>query len=294
MTHAISGLWAAALTPLDAAGNADVAALAAHCAGLAARGCEGFVVFGTTGEGPSFTAAERLAALEGLLKAGMQPETLALATGAAALPDAIVMTRGALALGVTRTLQLAPFFWRDADEGGIHAAFAQTIEATGDDRLRLFTYNIPQCARPGVPPAVLARLRREFGAVAAGVKDSSGAFDSFRAYRAAAPEATVLVGAEVDIARAAAEGGVGTICGMVNIVPDTVRAMFTQGAAAEPAMRAACAALGDPFLPNLKAAMAAATGEESWLRVRAPLAAKTLAEGKPILDALRGTALKAA
>lgn len=294
MTHAISGLWAAVLTPLDAAGDADVATLATHCAGLAAHGCQGFVVFGTTGEGPSFTTAERLAALEGLLKAGMKPETLALATGAAALPDAIAMTRGALALGVTRALQLAPFFWRDADEDGIHAAFARTIEAAGDDRLRLFAYNIPQCARPGVPPAVLARLRREFGAVAAGVKDSSGVFDSFRAYRAAAPEATVLVGAEFDIARAVAEGGAGTICGMVNIVPEAVQAMFTQGAAAAPAMRAACAALGEPFLSNIKAAMAAATGHEGWLRVRAPLTAKTLADGKRILEALRGTTRKAA
>lgn len=294
MTHAISGLWVAALTPLDAAGNVDVPTLAAHCADLAGRGCKGFVVFGTTGEGPSFTTAERLAALEGLLKAGMKPETLALSTGATALPDAIAMTRGALALGVTRTLQLAPFFWRDAGEDGIHAAFARTIEAAGDDRLRLFTYNIPQCALPGVPPAVLARLRREFGPVLAGVKDSSADFASFRAYRAAAPEATVLVGAEFDIARAAAEGGAGTICGMANMVPEKVQAMFTQGDAAEPAMRAACSALGAPFLPNFKAAMAAATGNEGWLRVRAPLSAKTLADGKPILEAMRGAALKAA
>lgn len=294
MTHAISGLWAAVLTPLDASGDVDVATLAAHCAGLAAKGCEGFVVFGTTGEGPSFTAAERLAALEGLLKAGMAPGTLALATGAAALPDAIAMTRGALALGVTRTLQLAPFFWRDAEEEGIHAAFARTIEATGDDRLRLFAYNIPQCAQPGIPPAVLARLRREFGAVAAGVKDSSAEFDSFRAYRAAAPDATVLVGAEFDIARALAGGGAGTICGMVNIVPELVRAMFTAGAAAEPAMRAACAALGEPFLPNLKAAMAAATGHEGWLRVRAPLTQGTLAGGRAVLEALRNTGRRAA
>lgn len=294
MTHAISGLWAAVLTPLDAAGGPDVPALAAHCKALAAQGCAGFVLFGTTGEGPSFTVAERLSTLQGLLGAGLGAEALALGTGAAALPDTIAMTRGALALGVTRTLQLAPFFWRDAGEDGVYAAFARTIEAAGDDRLRLFAYNIPQCAQPAVPPAVLARLRRAFGPVAAGVKDSSAVFDSFRAYRAACPEATVLVGAEFDIARAVAEGGAGTICGMVNIVPELVSAMFSRGAAAEPAMRAACGALGEPFLPNLKAAMAAASGNEGWLRVRAPLAPATLATGKAVLAALRGAGRKAA
>jgi len=288
MTHAIAGLWVATVTPLDADGNVDAAALAAHCAWLDTQGCDGYVLFGTTGEGPSFTADERLAALDGVLRAGVKADRLALGTGAAALPDTIALTRGALARGVVRTLQLAPFFWRDAGEDGIHAAFARTIDAAGDDRLRMFAYNIPQVARPGVPPAVLARLRRDYGAVAAGVKDSSAVFENFRAYRAASPDSTVLVGAETDIARALAEGGAGTICGMANIVPAAVRAMFDQDATAEAAMRAACTGLPDPFLPALKAAIAAATGREAWLRVRAPLTPLTLAAGGPILEAVRG------
>lgn len=294
MTHAIEGLWVASLTPLDAQGNPDVAALAAHFARLDAQGCQGYVVFGTCGEGPSFSVDERLATLDGLLRAGVKPERLTLGTTAAALPDAIALTSGALARGVTRTLQIAPFFWRDADADGIHAAYARTIDAVGDDRLLLFTYNIPQVARPAVPPEVLARLRREYGKVVAGVKDSSGVFDSFRAYREAAPDATVLVGAEVDIARALAEGGAGTICGMANIVPTTVRAQFEQGVAAEPAMRAACAAMRGPFVAAAKAAVAAQTGDEAWLRVRAPLRPLGLADGQAILREAQGGALQAA
>ena len=82
-------------------------------------------------------------------------------------------------------------------------------------------YHIPQVCGVGVPAAVLGRLRARYGAMLSGVKDSSGDFDSFLAFRAAAPDVASLVGEEVLIVRALAAGGKGTICGMANLVPGT-------------------------------------------------------------------------
>src|SRR5690242_18304537 len=100
MTDGIRGLWVAVATPLDGEGRVDAARLAAHGDWLLREGCDGLVLFGTTGEGPSFSAAERLAALEALLRHGIAPERLALGAGFPATPDAVALIRGMLGLGV--------------------------------------------------------------------------------------------------------------------------------------------------------------------------------------------------
>lgn len=66
----ISGLWAASATPVEPDGSVDHAALAAHARRLIQRGCDELVLFGTSGEGSSFSIAQRLAATEAVLRAG--------------------------------------------------------------------------------------------------------------------------------------------------------------------------------------------------------------------------------
>jgi 4-hydroxy-tetrahydrodipicolinate synthase len=242
--------------------------LASHAARLIGQGCDGLVLFGTSGEGPSFSIAQRLDATEAVLRAGIPPEKLALGTGCSAVVDTVAMTRASLGLGVTRAMILPPFYFAGAPDAGIEDAFTAVIEGVADARLSACLYHIPQVSGVGVPAAVLGRLRARFGSVVSGVKDSTGDFESFRAFRREAPDAAVLVGAEVLIARALAEGGAGTICGMANLVPALVRRMF-DGPAAEADMQAACAPIDG--IPMMKAVLAAMTGEPIWRRVRPPL-----------------------
>src|SRR5271155_126835 len=101
MSDVIRGLWVAMATPLDAEGAVDHAALVRHGRWLFEQGCDGLVPFGTTGEGPSFSAAERLGAIEALLNAGVPAEQIAPGTGCPAVPDTVSLTRGVMALGLT-------------------------------------------------------------------------------------------------------------------------------------------------------------------------------------------------
>ena len=64
MPDAITGLWAAATTPRDSSGAIDHTALARHAQRLLQWGCDGMVLFGSCGEGPSFSIAQRIAAAE--------------------------------------------------------------------------------------------------------------------------------------------------------------------------------------------------------------------------------------
>ena len=287
MQDSIHGFWVATATPLVPTGEVDTATLADHARALFARGCDGLVLFGTTGEGPSFTAAERIATVRGLLDQGIAPDRLALGVGFPAMLDAAGLCRAALALGVNQVLALPPFFFRDVTEDGLFDAFAELVDRVDDDRLRLTLYNIPQVSGVAVPPGVAARLRSRYGRLVAGVKDSSGDFAQFRAYRAAAPDLAITVGSEPDIGRALAEGGVGTICGMGNVAPALVRAMFRPNPPVAE-MQAACALVSGPFIALLKAMLAAQTGRPGWLNVRAPWRPATLAEGTRRLAQLDG------
>jgi 4-hydroxy-tetrahydrodipicolinate synthase len=289
MTDRIAGLWVASATPLDDGAAPDPVRLARHATALLESGCDGVVLFGTTGEGPSFSASERIGVVEALLGHGIAPERLALGIGFSAIPAAAALARTALSLGVTQLLALPPYFYRAVPAAGIADAFAHLIEGVADERLRLTLYHIPQVSGVPVAPATVAWLRARFGPLVAGVKDSSGDFSQFQAFRAVAPDVPVCVGNEPDIPRALAEGGAGTICGMANILPGLVRAMFDPDPPVA-TMRTAIALLEADFLPRLKAVLAARADDAAWSRLRPPFLSVDLAAGARLARELEALA----
>jgi 4-hydroxy-tetrahydrodipicolinate synthase len=279
MPDPITGLWAAATTPVDAAGAIDHAALVRHAQRLLRWECDGLVLFGSCGEGPSFSVADRLAATEAVLRAGVAPARLALGTGCPAIADTVALTNAMLGLGITRTLLLPPYYFAGVSPEGIEDAIAAVLDSVADARLSACLYHIPQVCGVPVPAPVLGRLRARYGATVSGVKDSSGDFQAFLAFRAAAPDVAALVGAEVLIARAVAAGGQGTICGMANLVPALIRRLL-DGQGAQTEIEMACAPVDS--IPTLKAVLAAITGEAIWRNVRPPLRAADAVAGTRI------------
>jgi 4-hydroxy-tetrahydrodipicolinate synthase len=290
----VAGLWTAVLTPLDADLNCDHAKLAAHCKDLMARGVDGVAPFGTTGEGTSFTVAERIAAIDALLKAGVPARRMVLGNGSPALGDAVELARYAVKAGLAGVLMLPPFFFKGVDDEGVYAAFAETIERVGDDRLRVYLYNIPQIS--GVPigfPAI-ERLLARYPIMVAGIKDSSGDWTNTSGLLQRFKRMAILVGAEEHVPRAMAEGGRGTICGMANVIPEAMRAMIDRAGTprGEALLRAVArltqTILSVPFVPAMKAVKASDTGDQGWQRVRAPLRSLDPATAASIVSAVVG------
>ncbi len=288
MPDVISGLWVAVATPLDPSGAVDHVALAKHCQWLLANKCDGLALFGTTGEGTSFSASEKLAAAEAVLQSGIPAAQIALGTGCPAVPETVSLTRGALALGLTHALILPPYFFRDATEQGLDDAFAATFDGVGSDRLRATLYHIPQVSGVAIPPGVMGRLRVRYGKIMAGVKDSTvtGDLADFKKFRAAAPDCGCVVGLEVEIWRSMQIGGTGSINGMSNIVPGMVRAMFNSAAAEATMRKAANLLAGMSFAAVVKSVLAARTGDGAWRAMRAPLRPVDAAVGARIAAAL--------
>lgn len=272
-----NGVFAAVATPLDAANRIDTSLLSRHCAGLLRRGVDGVTLFGTTGEGPSFTVDERRATLEALLASGIAPERIIVFAGAAATGDAIALARHALAHGCTRVLLMPPFYFKDVGSRGIADSISAVVDALDDARLRVVLYHIPQVSGIAFDDAAISMLRERHGAIIAGIKDSTGNLAHSLALVKTHPGLQVYVGAETTIGRVRSAGGAGTICGLANVVPEQVRTAYDSrhDDEAGPLAQLLEAIAGKPFVPRLKAWLAATQREDGWRRVRAPLVADT-------------------
>ncbi len=276
----VPGIWPALMTPLRADGAIDHARFAAHAKALITAGCGGVTPFGTTGEGPSFSLAERRDAVDALIAAGVPAARILVSVSCAALPDTIALTRHAQDVGAWGALLMPPFFFKGVSDAGIVDALAQVIDAAADRPLRVVLYHIPQVAAVTLSHAVIAEMLRRYPGNIVAIKDSQcDRAHSLALAEAFMPPLGVHVGNELDLPALAARGSRGAVSGLANFMPRVVRRLATEPDAARTAADHArverlLAWLGGyALIPALKAIMAAQTGDAAWLRVRAPLVA---------------------
>jgi 4-hydroxy-tetrahydrodipicolinate synthase len=266
------------MTPLRADRAINHARFAAHAVALLEAGCGGVTPFGTTGEGPSFSVAERTAGVDALIAGGVPAARILVSVGCAALPDAVALVRHAQDVGVWGVLLLPPFFFKGVSDAGIVDACSQVIEATADRPLRVVLYHIPQVAVVSLSHGVIAALLRRFPKNIVAIKDSQcDRAHSLALAEAFMPPLGVHVGNELDLPALAARGSRGAVSGLANFMPRVVHRLACEPDAARTAADHARVERllgwlgGYALIPALKAIMAAQTGDPAWLRVRAPL-----------------------
>jgi 4-hydroxy-tetrahydrodipicolinate synthase len=273
-----SGIWPALLTPLDPKLNIDIPAFAAHSKSLLAAGCTGVTPFGTTGEGPSFTVAERRAALDGLVAHGVPAGRILASTSCAALPDAVALTKHAVELGAHRCLLLPPFFLKGVPDQGVVDAYRHVIDSVADSRLRIVLYHIPQVSGVPLSHVVIETLMKLYPQTIVGIKDSGCQREPSLAYaKAFMPPLQVWVGNEPDLQTLAAQGAKGAVSGVANVLPRLVQRLVAQfdgptAAADQQRVLAFLKILGGYGLTAaFKGIMAMLHNNPGWRRVRAPL-----------------------
>ena len=292
---AFTGIWPALLTPLHADLSIDHACFAAHSLALLANGCSGVTPFGTTGEGPSFSIAERMEAVEQLVTRGVPAAQIMVSTSCAALPDVLALTRHAINLGVHGCLMMPPFFLKGVSDQGIIDSYRYVIDSINDPRLKLYLYHIPQVSGVGLSHHVIATLIGLYPHTILGIKDSAcTTAHSVGLAEAFMKDMTVYVGFEPDLPEMGRRGSTGAISGIANFMPRVVSQLVMQpDAATTPAERERVvkllAVLADySLLPALKGIMAALSSDDAWLRVRPPLVALKPDEFKMLRDAING------
>src|SRR5262245_16537181 len=106
--------------------------------------------------------------------AGLPLERLMVGTGAAALADALALTRHAAELGFAGALVLPPFYYKGVPDDGLFDFVAALVEGTTERPIPIYLYHFPANSGLPWPVALIRRLRDAFGSRIVGLKDSSG------------------------------------------------------------------------------------------------------------------------
>lgn len=225
----LSGVYAAAVTPLKQDFSPDLDAIPQLLGFLAGRGCHGALMLGTTGEGPSFSPAER----ESIWKAAVATRQahpgfrLLAGTGTPSLTETIDLTRLAFELGFDAVVTLPPYYFRKAGEDGIFSWFSEVINRAVPKDGALLGYHFPGVAGIGFSIELLKRLKDAFPAQFEGIKDSShdAAFME-QLGRQFGHDLTVFSGTDSDFTLALNSQAAGCITAPANLISPSLRQIY--------------------------------------------------------------------
>jgi 4-hydroxy-tetrahydrodipicolinate synthase len=271
----LRGVIAAIATATDPAGVPDAARCVALARFLLDNGCDGLNVLGTTGEATSFSIAERERLMSAYQSAGLPLERMMVGTGAAAVSDAVALTRHAAALGFAGALVLPPFYYKGVPDDGLVAYVAALVEATADKPIPIYLYHFP--SQSGLPwhVGLIRRLRETFGGRIAGLKDSSGDLGFSREAASVAADFAVFPSNEASLLDARQGPFAGCISATANLNADLCARAFRggDGAALEAAVAIRKLFDGKPLVAGVKALLGHIHDDPAWAEVMPPLAA---------------------
>lgn len=281
--HPLAGVYAAAVTPLYDQPNStlDLESVPLLMRFLASRGCHGIVLFGTTGEGPSFSPRERemlmRAAYE--VRKSMPGFRLIAGTGTPSLSETIDLTQLAFDLGYEGVLVGPPYYFRKATDNGLFAWFSEVIEKSVPSNGYLLGYHFPNVAGIGFSIELLRRLKDAFPTQFAGIKDSSHDADLARNLgEEFGSDLVVLTGTDSYLHLAMQNRAAGCITAPANIISPDLREIWdlindgkdSTDAQARVKRQRELLDKYPPFPPTLKVLLHRLHGLPRW-SVRAPL-----------------------
>ena len=281
--HPLAGVYAASVTPLRRmyGSTLDLESVPALLSFFAARGCHGSVLFGTTGEGPSFSPAER----EKLMRAACEARQelpgfrLIAGTGTPSLSETIELTRLAFDLGYDAALVVPPYYFRKATDDGLFNWFSELITTAVPSDRYILGYHFPNVAGIGFSMELLARLKDAFPVQFAGIKDSS--HDSELARRLGerfGSDLAVFTGTDSYLQLAMENKAAGCITAPANLLSPELREVWNcmnegkDASAAQASVKKQRDILDKypPFPPTLKALLHRLHGFPKW-SVKPPL-----------------------
>jgi 4-hydroxy-tetrahydrodipicolinate synthase len=246
----------------------------------------------TTGEATSFSLAERMGLMSAYRETGMPMDRLMVGTGAAAISDAIALTRHAAELGFAGALILPPFYYKGVPDDGLVAYVDAIVKATADKPIPIYLYHFP--AQSGLPwhIGLIKRLVDAYGTRIVGLKDSSGDMPFAREAAKVAPGFAVFPSNEAALIEARGGAFAGVISATANCNPDLCARAWRQGdqTALDQAVTIRKLFDGKALVSGVKALLAHIHGDPALAKVKPPLAAFPAADRAAVVagyDAVR-------
>jgi 4-hydroxy-tetrahydrodipicolinate synthase len=289
----LRGVIAAVATPVTEDGSPDIDRALKLARYLLDNGCNGLNVLGTTGEATSFSLDERKRVMTAYKDQGMPLDRLMVGTGAAAVADAVALTRHAAELGFAGALVLPPFYYKGVPDDGLVAYIDTIVKATAAKPVPIYLYHYPQQSGLHWHAALVKRLLDTYGTRIVGLKDSSGDMNYAREAAAISKSFDVFPSTEAVLIDAKNGAFAGCISATANCNPDLCQRAWSAGDAA--ALDAAVTIRklfdGKPLVSGVKALLSHIHGDPALSRMKPPLAPFTAADRASVIagyDQVRG------
>ena len=289
----LGGVIAAVATPVDEAGAPDLNRAIRLARFLLDNGCNALNVLGTTGEATSFSREERMAVMSAYKAQGLPLDRLMVGTGAAAVSDAVALTRHAAELGFAAALVLPPFYYKGVPDDGLAAYIDTLVQATAAKPIPLYLYHFPAMSGLAWHTALIARLLDTFPSRIAGLKDSSGDMAYARSAAAISSDFAVFPSTEATLIEARGGAFAGCISATANLNADLCQLAWGRGdrAALDAAVTIRKLFDGRPLVSGVKSLLSHIHGDPALARVKPPLAPFSAADRAAVVagyDQVRG------
>jgi 4-hydroxy-tetrahydrodipicolinate synthase len=290
---AITGVLSPVVTPFKKDLAPDPDRFVKHCRWLLSQGV-GLAVFGTNSEANSLAVDEKIELLDQLVASGLDAARVMPGTGCCAITDSVRLTAHAVNLGCAGVLMLPPFYYKGVSDEGLFRNFAEIIDRVGDERLRIYLYNIPPVSQIPLSVSLIERLLESYPGIIAGIKDSSGDWKNTKAYldNFAGKGLAVFPGSETFLLQAMRNGGAGCISATANVNPRAIANLRATWQAKDADDQQA--GLNEirgifakyPMIPALKAAISQYSGDPDWVTMRPPLVKLSNEQNKSLIAEL--------
>ena len=207
--------------------------------------------------------------------AGLPLDRLMVGTGAAAVADAVALTRHAAELGFAGALILPPFYYKGVPDDGLAAYIDTIVAATAGTPIPLYLYHFPQQSGLHWHAKLIRRLLEAHRTRIIGLKDSSGDMAYAREAAAISPDFKVFPSTEAVLLDARAGAFAGCISATANLNADLCQRAWSGGDASALVTAVAILILLDwrALVQGVKALLAHIHGDAALARVQPPLAA---------------------
>jgi len=224
------GAYTALVTPFKN-GQVDHPALEALIESQIAKGIDGLIPCGSTGESATLTEKEHGEVIAFTVKTARKRVPIIAGTGSNSTAEAILYTRHAKEVGADAALLVCPYYNKPSQRGLV-AHFTAVADAVD---LPQVLYNIPGRSVINMTPETIAELSRHRNIVA--VKEASGNLEQMiRVRQLCAPEFDLISGDDTLTLPILSIGGTSVISVVSNLLPqETARTVhaYLEGKTAE-------------------------------------------------------------
>jgi 4-hydroxy-2-oxoglutarate aldolase len=214
-------LMNALVTPFDASGDIDTGAHRRNVEIQLSRGIRGFVLGGSTGEGPYLEAGERSRLVRLAREAAGEDVFLVCGIAAQSVRQAIGQAAEIASAGADAALAMTP----TSLARGNHAAVGRYFEAVAEQSpVPIFLYSVPAVTGYELPVDTVVPIAAHPNVI--GMKDSGGRPVHIKEIVQATPDDFILyAGSSSTITQAMAAGARGAITASSNYLPETLSAL---------------------------------------------------------------------